>query len=184
MDANANEEDEELEYFNSIGFFKGIAKRADIHNKGLWHKGVHVWLFNTSGKLFLKKRARYKSLHPLHWEDVGEHLKPNESFEQAAIRGLREELGIDEKNIIRLYKVRETRMEFGNDRELIELWFCIYDGPIEESKESFDGQFFSLDDIKTMMKNREPFTPWFKELFYWCIKEGKWPEQKDLESKS
>jgi len=169
------EKDEELEYFDSMGFFKGTAKREHIHNIGLWHKGVHVWLFNSKGQLFLKKRAKYKKLHPMHWEDVGEHLKPNEDFEKAAMRGLKEELGIDEKKIKRLYKVYWTKMRFGNDHELIELWFCIYDGPIKENEESFGGRFFSIEEIKAMIKNREPFTPWFKELFYWCIKEGKWP---------
>lgn len=168
------EENEQLEYYNSAGFFKGLAERKVIHNDGFWHKGVHVWLFNRKGQLFLKKRSKYKKIHPLHWEDVGEHLKPNEGFKDAALRGLKEELGIDENKIKGLYKVLSQKMEFGTDREFIELWFCIYDGPIEESKESFSGRFFEKEEIKEMIRNRALITPWFKELFYWCLKEEIW----------
>lgn len=172
------EEDELLEYFDSLGNFRGIAKRSYIHNVGLWHKGVHVWLFNSEGKLYLKKRAKSKLLYPEHWEDVGEHLKPNESFREAALRGLKEELNVDEKQIKKLEKVWETKMVYpSHNRELVELWFCIYDGPIKENEESFDGRFFTLEEINEMMKSRAKFTPWFKEAFYWCMKVQKWPKK-------
>ncbi|MCX8189677.1 MAG: NUDIX domain-containing protein [Candidatus Diapherotrites archaeon] len=174
------ENSELLEYYNSAGFFKGLADRKSIHNNGLWHKGVHVWLFNSKGQLFLKKRSKYKEMHPLHWEDVGEHLKPNEDFRSAALRGLKEELGVEEEKIKEVYKVSSQRMEFGNDREFIELWFCIYDGPIIESKESFSGRFFEKEEIKEMIRKRSLITPWFKELFYWCLKEDIWIKQKTL----
>ena len=174
----SEEENEELEYFSSAGYYRGRAKRSYIHNVGLWHKGVHVWLFNSQGKLFLKKRAKYKEFYPEHWEDVGEHLKPNESYRQAALRGLKEELSVDEKQIKKFEKVLETKMVHADyDRELVELWFCVYDGPVKENEESFAGRFFSRKEINEMIKNREKFTPWFKELFYWCMKVQKWPKQ-------
>ncbi|MEM4662452.1 MAG: NUDIX domain-containing protein [Candidatus Diapherotrites archaeon] len=178
MDDFFNDENEELEYFDSAGFFKGFSNRKTIHENGFWHKGVHVWVFNSKGQLFLKKRSKYKKIHPLHWEDVGEHLKPNEDFKDAALRGLKEELNVDESKIKELYKVKSLKMEFGKDREFIELWFCVYDGPLQESKESFGGRFFEIEEIKNMLKNRSMITPWFKELFYWCLKEVAWPKKK------
>ena len=169
--------DELLAYYDSFGFYRGTAKRSYIHNAGLWHKGVHVWVFNPRGELFLKKRAKNREFYAEHWEDVGEHLKPNESFREAAIRGMKEELGIKEERILRFEKVLETKMCYPeHNRELIELWFCIYDGPIKENEESFAGRFFSLEEINSMLKNRAKFTPWFKELFYWCMKVQKWPK--------
>ncbi|MEM0360133.1 MAG: NUDIX domain-containing protein [Candidatus Diapherotrites archaeon] len=164
------EQEEEIEYFSGYGAFKGKAPRSFIHTEGFWHKGVHVWVFNSSGKLFLKKRAENKEFYPLHWEDVGEHLKPNESFEQAAIRGLKEELGITG---VRLEKIAETKNCYPEKNcEFSELWKCTYDGKISENKkESFDGRFFSIQEIKSMLKEREKFTPWFKEMFYNYLKE-------------
>jgi len=161
---------EQLEYFDRYGFFKGRETREFIHNNGLWHKGVHVWVFNSGGELFLKKRARKRKFYPGHWEDVGEHLKPGESFEEGAKRGLLEELGIRD---VKLERVAEAKMCFPEKNcELVELWKCVYDGRIRENKkESTEGKFFSLEEIGEMIKEREKITPWFKELFYWYLKE-------------
>lgn len=171
------ESGEELEFFDRYGFFKGREARSVIHNSGLWHKGVHVWVFNSMGGLFLKKRAKDKEFYPEHLEDVGEHLKPGESFEEAAQRGLEEELGIKG---VKLEKLAEAKMCFPEKNcELIELWKCTFNGKIRENKEEcFGGKFFSLGEIEEMIKEREKITPWFKELFYWYLKEKKWEKEK------
>lgn len=165
-------EEEELEFFDRYGFFKGRASRGVVTNSGLWHKGVHVWVFNSKGELYLKKRVKRRGLYPEHWEDIGEHLKPGESFEEAARRGLEEELGVKGA---RLKRVAEAKMCFPEKNcELVELWKCEWDGKIRENKEeSFGGRFYSFREIEEMIKEREMITPWFKELFYWYLKEGK-----------
>lgn len=166
------EKDEELEFFDRFGFLKGKEKRSVIHNSGLWHKGVHVWVFNESGELFLKKRALDKKFFPGHWEDVGEHLKPGESYKEAAERGLREELGV---NGVELKKLANAKMCFPEKNcGLIELWKCKFKGKIKENKkEGFNGGFFSIREIEGLFKERKKITPWFKELFYWYLKEKK-----------
>ncbi len=162
---------EELEYFDRYGFLKGRETRSVIHNRGAWHKGVHVWVFNPGGKIFLKQRAQGKDTYPGYWEDVGEHLKPGEEFEEGARRGLREELGIEN---IALEKMASAKMCYPETNcELIELWKCVYNGKIREnSEESSGGKFFSIEEVQEMLKEREKLTPWFKELFYWHLKEG------------
>ena len=163
---------ETLDYFDRYGFFKGRETREVIHNNGAWHRGVHVWVFSTGGKIFLKKRAEGKDTFPGHWEDVGEHLKPGEGYEAGAKRGLEEELGI--KSVV-LEKMASDKMTFPeNNSELIELWKCVYNGRIRENRgESTGGKFFSVGEIREMIKERGQITPWFKELFYWYLKEGK-----------
>jgi len=163
---------ETLDYFDRYGFFKGREDRSVIHNNGAWHKGVHVWLFNSEGEIFLKKRNSDRDTFPDYWEDVGEHLKPNEKFEGGAKRGLEEELGVKG---VKLDRIAEAKMCYPKDNcELIELWKCVFDGRITENKEeSSQGRFFSLDEIKEMIKERENLTPWFKDLFYWYLKEEK-----------
>jgi len=168
---------EQLEYFNRWGFLKGRDERRVIHNNGWWHKGVHVWLFNSEGELFLKQRLENAEFFPGHWEDVGEHLKPDESFEEGAVRGLEEELGVSG---IKLEKVAESQMTYPeNNCELLELWECVFDGAIKVNREEGEnGRFFSLSEIQGMIKEREKITPWFKDLFYWYLKEGKWAKKK------
>ncbi|MCX6802428.1 MAG: NUDIX domain-containing protein [Candidatus Diapherotrites archaeon] len=173
---NMEQGEEQLEFFSGYGAFKGRAPRSVLHNNGEWHKGAHVWVFNSSGGIFLKKRAQEKEFYPEHWEDMGEHLKPGESFEQAALRGLREELGITGAKV---EKVAEAKNCFPEKNcEFSELWKCTYDGKISENiEESFGGRFFSIKEIRGMLKEREAFTPWFKEMFYRYMKEGLWEKK-------
>ena len=49
----------------------------------------------AEGALYLQRRAATKDVWPNAWDlSVGEHLQPGESFEQAAHRGLAEELSV------------------------------------------------------------------------------------------
>lgn len=76
----------------------GSEKRAIVHAKGLLHRAVYVWVFNSSRHLLIQQRSPLKSIGPNLWDlSVAEHLTQGETYLQAAIRGLSEELGI--KNI-------------------------------------------------------------------------------------
>ena len=35
----------------------GQAPRKEVHARGLWHRAVHVLVFNTRGEVFLQKRS-------------------------------------------------------------------------------------------------------------------------------
>jgi len=50
---------------------------------------------NRRGEIFLQRRAKTKTIQPGKWDtSVGGHLKVGESFEDAAARELKEELGV------------------------------------------------------------------------------------------
>jgi len=84
-----------LETFDASGRPQGLESRARVHREGLWHRAVNVFLFRTNGRLLIQLRHGEKDVWPSAWDlSVAEHLKPGESFQQAAERGLAEELGI------------------------------------------------------------------------------------------
>ena len=73
----------------------GSEKRSIVHAKGLLHRAVYVWVFNSSRHLLIQQRSPLKSIGPNLWDlSVAEHLTQGETYLQAAIRGLSEELGI------------------------------------------------------------------------------------------
>ena len=73
----------------------GLAPRRKCHERGLLHKSVHVWVEDGRGRVFLQKRGALTDRFPLHWDSsCAGHVSPGESFEQAAARELREELGL------------------------------------------------------------------------------------------
>lgn len=69
--------------------------RKIVHTKGIWHRTAHVWIVNSHGELLCQQRALNKELNPGYWEAFfGGHVHPNETYEEAALRELDEELGI------------------------------------------------------------------------------------------
>eukprot|EP01080_Neovahlkampfia_damariscottae_P006313 gene6313-10320_t len=102
----------------------GRERRGIVHQKGLLHKSVSIFVFNKNNELLIQKRANNKGKLFLRvkfprylWDlSVTEHLKENETYESGAIRGLEEELGIKIKNgdLIQVGEEHEELWEFEN----------------------------------------------------------------------
>jgi len=90
-------------------------KRAVVHQSGLRHRSVHVLLVNSAGDVLVQLRAGGKDEYPLHWDvSVGGHVSPEETYEQAAHRELKEELGLEGETIFlrKTQASEETGWEF------------------------------------------------------------------------
>lgn len=73
----------------------GVAARAEIHAKGLLHRAVHVIATDGAVRLLLQKRSMLKDSFPGWWDiSVGGHVGTGESYAEAAVREIGEELGI------------------------------------------------------------------------------------------
>lgn len=71
------------------------ATRREVHATGLWHRAVHVLVFDASGRVFLQKRSMTKDLSPGLWDSsCSGHLDTGEAYDAAAIRELSEEIGV------------------------------------------------------------------------------------------
>lgn len=69
--------------------------RNQVHGHPVWHRVSHIWLVNNRGDILCQQRALTKELNPGFWEPFfGGHLAPDELYEQAARRELKEELGL------------------------------------------------------------------------------------------
>ncbi|MDP6670724.1 MAG: NUDIX domain-containing protein, partial [archaeon] len=98
--------EELFEVIDKDGKVVGKKPRGEVHARGLRHKGVYLIILDRKGHIFLQQRAKDKDLMPSAWDlSVAEHLKPSESFEEAAQRGAREELGVKVRNIKLLGKM-------------------------------------------------------------------------------
>lgn len=146
----------------------GKAGRYEIHRLGMWHRGVHVLVFNSDGELLLPLRSSTKDKFPETYDcSVSEHVKSGETFQGAAIRGLREELKITK---LRLRRLLKFRMNYGpNDNSVATLYECACEGEVEiEMDEVKEAKFFPLDKIKEMLtKYESKFAPWNREILKW-----------------
>jgi isopentenyl-diphosphate delta-isomerase len=66
-----------------------------VHAEGDWHRAVHIWMYNSHGKLVLQKRAAGKDTFPGCWDvSVGGHVTSGDSVLETALKEVQEELGI------------------------------------------------------------------------------------------
>lgn len=73
----------------------GRQTRRIVHATGLWHRAVHVLVFDHQGRVFLQKRSMLKDLSPGLWDSsCSGHLDAGEDYDAAAVRELREEIGL------------------------------------------------------------------------------------------
>jgi isopentenyl-diphosphate Delta-isomerase len=144
----------------------GREPRSTVHKVGLQHRGVHVFLFTTDGKMLVQKRSADRASSPSMLDcSVSEHVKAGESYREAAIRGMKEELGLEGGEIERLTKFR---MNYGvNDNEISEL----FQGIVEPGDVKFDPieietiAYLGMDELKRMLRDGNiKFCAWFVEL--------------------
>jgi isopentenyldiphosphate isomerase len=87
--------DELFDVVNERNEVIGRATRREVHAKGLWHRATHVVVEDARGRVFLQKRSMAKDTAPGRWDSAcSGHVDSGETYEAAAVRELREEIGV------------------------------------------------------------------------------------------
>jgi isopentenyldiphosphate isomerase len=69
--------------------------RRIVHATGLWHRAVHIMVFDAAGRVFLQKRSMLKDLSPGLWDSsCSGHVDAGEDYDTSAVRELAEEIGV------------------------------------------------------------------------------------------
>lgn len=142
----------------------GQSTRGEVHAKGLWHRAVHIFVFNKHGELWLQQRSHLKDVHPLAWDSsAAGHLDAGEDYATAAARELKEELGIESPTecIATIPACAATGWEF------VELHKAQHNGPMHFAPDEIAcGAFFKTDDIAAWIAARpQDFASGFIECF-------------------
>ena len=72
-----------------------ITERSIPMKKGEYHLAVSVWIKNDAGEFLISKRSPMKRISPNMWETTGGVVMSGEDSLSAALREVREELGIE-----------------------------------------------------------------------------------------
>ncbi len=153
-----------FEIVNDAGEVIGTAPREKCHgDPSLVHRAVHVLLFNSKGGLLLQLRSKDKDIQPGKWDtSVGGHLAVGETYEQAAVREMSEELGIEGVKMEYLY---DYPLRNDVESENIRSFRAVYDGEVRFQKEEIDAvRFWSLDEVRSTL-GKGVFTPNFEQEF-------------------
>lgn len=162
--------EEQFETFDEGGRPIGLVPRSRVHKEGFWHRAANVFLFRPDGSLLVQRRQSDKDVWPGAWDlSVGEHLKPGESYEGAALRGLLEELGIEGVSVQAVGEVTASRVEVPEagirDFELQQSFRIVFAGPVSpDPTEVAEVRTFALSELATAFAERPlEFTPWFRD---------------------
>ena len=115
----------------------GVQKtKGEAHEKGLWHRACHIWIFNSRGEMLLQLRAKEKRLFPDMWDAaVGGHIAAGEEALTTAVREAEEELGLviaaEDLEFFKIFKKEITRGEIKN-KEFYYDYIFRYDGPSDD----------------------------------------------------
>ena len=149
----------------------GQEMRSVVHQRGLWHRGVHVLLFTRDGKLLVQQRSKDR-LHAALALDcsVSEHVQAGEDYYPAAIRGLKEEMGVTGVEIRPFVKFK---MNYGlNDNEIS----ILYQGVVDPVLVRFDPveieriDYYSLSELQNLLMSKEwVFSYWFEQIIQWNL---------------
>src|SRR3990172_4172842 len=74
---------------------KAGVPREEVHAKNYVHRAVMILLLNSKGQIFVQERSKAKDKYPGMWmASASGHVRSGESYDAAAIREAKEELGI------------------------------------------------------------------------------------------
>ena len=122
----------------------------EMHENSLLHRSANIFVFNSRGMIFLHKRNRNLSLYPgMHDVKAGGVVRAGESYEEAARRELKEELGIEGAKLEYLFSLEFRSPHNNNNRKV---YRCIYDGKITLQKEEVEsGKFVTMAEAERML---------------------------------
>lgn len=146
--------------------------RMIIHEKNLWHRHVSCWIMNEKGEVLLQKRAKSKKKNPNKWSKTGGHVNSNEKAEDAIIREIKEEIGIDiDKKKLELINIYKSKNE--NDRYFGYNYFIYVNYPVEQytlqKSEVSKIKYMTIEKIEKIKKRNDDkytFTKWDEDDFY------------------
>lgn len=148
----------------------GQAPRGEVHARGLLHRAVHVFVFNSSGELLVQLRSASKDEYPLcYTSSASGHLSAGETYDEAAPRELAEELGL-EAPLEFLHKFA-AGPETANEHTA--LYRTVTDEePVLDVEEIADGRFMGREELSDLMhSDPQRISPPFRTLWGWYVKE-------------
>ncbi|MFP4401658.1 MAG: NUDIX hydrolase [Candidatus Nanoarchaeia archaeon] len=143
-----------------------INRKDEVFGKHIL-RSASVFVQNISNNnILLQQRSKHSKKYPLHWDiSGGGHVNYNESYEECAKRELFEEVGIKANSLQLLGKhffvLDNNRKRFScsfvakiNDDNTLNI----------DNTEVEQVKWLSIEEIKQMIQNREPFHPECKFL--------------------
>lgn len=122
------------------------------HNPNLFHRSIGVLVYNDQNQLFMQKRSSTKDMDPNLWSisSTG-HVMSGQTYEDAAVRELEEELGVSGV----LTYANKYIVADGTETEVQALYTVRHNGPFRlHPEEIARGEFFALSELESKIRTK------------------------------
>lgn len=126
----------------------GSATKQEAWRNGLIHRVVRISILDSAGRLLVQKRSLQKELFPGRWDNsAAGHVDVGESYEQAALRELEEELGLKD---VKLEKLGDYYVDVTDDWRRMKRFTRSYKIVLHDPLPSFNLPEDEVESIKWM----------------------------------
>ena len=155
-------EEEYLDVVNEKDQFVRKATRKEVREKALLHRVARLIIEKYKGELLVQKRSMKKDIYPGYW-DIGaaETVKSGQSYEGAAMVGLRDELGITGISNIQLMHSLLFKIIYNSPKHnvLCKVYKLLYNGKFNFLDEEVDEVKLLTTEQITDLTQKESFDP-------------------------
>lgn len=157
----------------------GEAEKMDAHRRGLLHRAVSVFVFDSEGRMLLQRRSARKYHSGGLWSNTCcTHPRPGERTEDAAIRRLQEEMGFTCPVRLRFETIYRAEVSDGLiEHEYDHIFVGRFEGePEPDEAEVSEYRWVQAADVaEELGETPERYTPWFRLLFGRMYRSESWP---------
>lgn len=149
--------DELLDIVDQHDQVVGQAPRSEIYARQLGFRVINAFLVNSNRRIWIPQRTVHKKLYPLCLDtSVGGHVMAGETYDQAFIRELREELNLDASKV----KYRMVAKFSPHSHQLsahMQLYLIYTDeAPAYNPQDFITAQWYSLAELQVLIAANTP----------------------------
>ena len=146
-----------IEIVDENGNYTGqVMDKEEAHDKNLLHNEVGIFIINDKKEILLEKRSANKRFNPNKWGLCAGHVDAYETLEEAALREIKEEVGLD-VSIEELIPYGEKEVTIKDSNSHITYFYYVKcnkkeDEFIIQEEELSKVKWFNIDEIIMMIK--------------------------------
>lgn len=149
----------------------GKEDRDEIYRKGLRNfRVINIMIFTTDHKIIVPQRSADRRVFPNCYDcSVGGHVSSGETYEQAAYRELKEELGITN---VKLEEIGYFKPYDIDTSAFSKMYKLVYDKKLNYDKKGIKQIFYmSKEEVEKLVNDSpEKFKGDYPKFFKWLIK--------------
>lgn len=157
-----------IDIVDENGNFTGEVLEKEIaHDRNLLHNEIACFVINSNKEILLQKRSMNKRFNPGKWGLCAGHVDSGESLEDATIREIKEEIGLDVTvDELHTFTEREINIKEKNSH-IAYFYYLVTDKKEDEfviqEEELSEVKWFNVDYIIELVEKEDTSTVFTKD---------------------